>query len=428
VLKTARDLLGLLTQGQGDIEMGSKQVRSAVAVLLLSALAAAACGSDDSNKSAGGVATSAPPATTGGSPTPGVTAPTTSALANRPFKVMVIGDFTNVIDITVPDTLATTKAALKDVPGAEIIGCDAKGDANVTAACERKAIDEDVAAVVTGESSLTSEQSILTKAMIPTVGLVSATEPYAFALSNVLGAFAGVGVGIGKAGCKKAGNLVLSGAEFLADSIKVGIRTTGGDEVSRAAVPSNAPDLAPAISKLLEGGAECITVNAAPAMVVQALTAINQSGQKPMIALVDGVFPQATRKTVGPLGENALMMGGLLNPDDPSPVIAQIKSDMKQFDNKSPLTSYGVTAWTAAKVIEAAVRKMDGPINKVTLLAALNGLRDVEIPTMHSFSAVELPNPAYKRFFNHYLLNYRIHDTVPVADGDFYDIQPAFPK
>jgi hypothetical protein len=52
----------------------------------------------------------------------------------------------------------------------------------------------------------------------------------------------------------------------------------------------------------------------------------------------------------------------------------------------------------------------------------------VEIPTMHTFSAIELPNSAYKRFFNHYLLNYRIHDTVPVQEGDFYDIQPAFPK
>jgi hypothetical protein len=176
------------------------------------------------------------------------------------------------------------------------------------------------------------------------------------------------------------------------------------------------------VAKLLDAGADCLTINTAPPVVVQALTAVSQTGKKPTIALVGAVFPKDTRVAVGKLGENALVLESALSPDDASPVIAQIKADMLPFDSKSELTSFGVYAWTSGKIIEAAVRKMEGPINAQTLLAAMNSLRDVPIPT------IELTNPAFKRYFNHSLINYRIHDTVPVREGDFYDIESALPK
>jgi ABC-type branched-subunit amino acid transport system substrate-binding protein len=198
--------------------------------------------------------------------------------------------------------------------------------------------------------------------------------------------------------------------------------------VSRASVAANDPDLSPAVAKLLDAGADCITLNTTPNMVVQALTAIHQTGEQPTVALVGAVFPKDARKSVGELGENVLSIENSVSPDEDTPVINQIKADMAKFDRSSQLSSFGIETWTSGRLIEAAVRTIDGPVNAQTLLAALNGLRDVAIPTIHNFSAIELPNPAFKRFFNHYLVNYRIHDTVPVRDGDFYDIAAALPK
>lgn len=342
-------------------------------------------------------------------------------------KVMVIGDFTSPGGFTVGESLPLTQGALAAYPNVEIVGCDSAGDPNAASQCQRDAVDGDVDAVISGFGYLAQDQSILDEAGIPILGFGDVTQPNTFGTSSSLGAYAGVAMGAVEAGCQQAGIIYLEGTDFLADMLKAGLEVGGAVEAARAAVPSNAPDLAPAIARLIGADSDCILLSVTPPLVVQAVTAINQSGATPTVVATGAILTDEIRAALGDLANGMVVTEIQLNAADDDPVLDEIRADMEAFDEDATLSSVGIQSWASAKVIAAALDTMTGEVTPASLTDAMNALRDVDLQgAMHDFSAIPLSNPAFARFFNHYGLNYVIQDgTATRTSDDWYDIGPA---
>jgi Periplasmic binding protein len=341
------------------------------------------------------------------------------------FKVMVMGDFTSAV-LPVPETVPAVKAALKGVPGAQIVTCDSKGNANGAIACEQTAVADKVAVVVNGFGFATMDTSVLNHAGIPILGSTNDTMPTSFDVAPANAAYTGLGVGAAEAGCKAVGTLYLDGTAVLANAIEAGLRFKGAKEVARAAVAINAPDLAPAVAKLVGAKADCIILSVSPTMVVQAMTAISQSGAHPKVLGVGAIFPKQIIAALGPLASGVITTGPTLDPGDPAPIVGQVRSAMQAIDPGAQLTTIALTSWVAGRLIAAAAQKLSGPVSAATMLAALNALRNVDVGGIEPpISMVPLTAAPYRRTFDHYGINYKIVNGAMQRQGSFYDLRPA---
>lgn len=354
--------------------------------------------------------------------------PAGAASAPPGFKVMVSGDFTSPV-FAAPEGLAAAKSVLQKVPGVEIISCDTKGDPTGAQTCEQKAVDENVVAVLNSLGALAASHPTLTAHNIPVVGYAQETVPNGFSVASGIGNYAALGVGVAKAGCKRVATLYLeggAGGEALPNIIKSGAELTGSKEVARAAAPNNAPDLSAPVARLMDGNPQCIILSVPPTMVVQAVTAIHQTGKKVMLAGVNAIFTPDVLKSLGPLANGTIIPAVQLDPNDKAPVVAEIKKAMAKVDKSAPFTSTAIATWAAAKLLATALQNVTGDPTAASITAALNALRDVNLDgAIHSFSAIELTNPIVKRTFNHYAINYKVANGKFVRAGNFYDLKPV---
>jgi hypothetical protein len=375
-------------------------------------------------------ATTAPeaPATTEAPAAPQEGLPTVSG--DQSAKIMVLTDVTQgQIAYSAPEAYPATQAAFAGFPNVEISVCDAKGDQNEYLNCQRQAVDDGVSAVIVGWSAGgQAGEDILYEAGIPALGGSSATAPLSYAFTSGLGAYAGLGAGPPAAGCTKMGILHLEGTDFLADMVAKGAASQGAEEVSRAAVPSNAPDLAPSIAKLLGDGANCIILSVSPPMVVQAMTAISQSGETPLAAAVGAILPKQLLDAIGPLSEGIISVESALSSDDAdAPVLGELKAAMAPFDAEAPITVQSNLAWVSAHALAVAISQIDGEVTPAGVVEQMNTLTDVYMGgIVPPVTVKELNSPVVPRFMNPWSLVYVIHDGKPVRfTDDFIDLRPA---
>jgi hypothetical protein len=340
---------------------------------------------------------------------------------------MVSGDFTSTIPFTVPEIIPTVKGVLRNFKNVQIETCDTKGTAAAALACEQKAISDKVDAVIYGFGYITQNQALLNKAGIPVIGESDTTSADSFASSSAQAEYIGIGIGLAKAGCKKLGTIYLDGTNYLADYIKKGMESQGGAEVARAAVAVNAADLAPGISKLTGSGATCIAVSLTPTGAAQALIAIKQSGHPEIVGGVAAVFSEQLLKSLGAALTNGLIsVDQQLNPADSAPGIAQIKADIASQNSTEPVTQIGIISWVAARLVAAALPKIQGTVTASSMLTALNGLRNVDMDgVIHPWSSIEQTSPAFKRLFNPYGITYTINNLQATKNGDFFSLTDA---
>jgi ABC-type branched-subunit amino acid transport system substrate-binding protein len=380
-------------------------VSTVAALIAAGTLTLAACGSSGkSSTSASGTSAKASAAT---------------------FKVMVMGDFTSSV-LPVPETVPAVKAALKGVPGIQIVTCDSQGAPNAAIACEHTAITDKVAAVVNGFGYATEDDATLAQAGIPILGSTNDTSPISFDVAPSLSSYTGLGAGAAEAGCKTVGVLYLDGTSELVGAIGAGLTFKGAKLAAEAPVAINAPDLAPAVAKLVQAKVSCIILSVSPTMVVQAMTAIKQSGAHPQVLGVSAVFPKQIVTALGSLANGVITTDIALDPSDTAPIVGQIRSAMQAIDPGSQLTVIALTSWVAGRLIAAAARKLHGSVTAAQMLAALNGLRNVNVGGVEPpLSMVPLKAAPYRRTFDHYGINYKIVNGVPHRLGGFYDLEPA---
>jgi hypothetical protein len=385
-------------------------VARVLALPLGAALVVAACGSSGTHTAA---------------TTPGTTAGTTASTAapGKSYTVMVATDVTSPVAFSAPEAVPAVQGALSHVPGVKVVTCDTQGSVTASQTCEHNAVADHVAAVVLGYSAIASDQSILTQAGIPVIGTADTTSPTSFALSNGNGEYAGIGIGLSKGGCTRLGILYLDGTDFLANNIVAGATW---QSVTKAAIPINAPDLTPSVAKLAEGKVGCIAISTEPNTVVQAMTAIKQTGLNVKVAMVSALLSPQVLKSLGSTANGIISVENQADPAVSSPVITEITNDMKAINAKAPVTPIAVLSWASARLIVDAAQTITGPVTSASMLAALNGLRNASTDgALQPFSAIPLPNPAYKRFFNHYGINYVIENGFPTQSSGFYDLSAA---
>jgi ABC-type branched-subunit amino acid transport system substrate-binding protein len=401
--------------------------RPVLVLAVAASLLAAACGDDSGKTAATTPVTTAATATattaTGTATTTGVATSVGGTAGTNKVKVMIAGDSTSTIAFTVPEIIPAAKSVLNAFPNVEVETCDTKGDANAATACERKAVSDGVVAVIVGFGAIGQDQAILTAAGIPTIGETITTAADAFSLANGYAQYVGIGVALANAGCKKIGILLLEGTDALGDSIQQGAKSKGVPIAARASITATAPDLAPAVAKLLGAGSDCIALSVTPPQLIQATTAISQTGKKVQLSAVGSVFFPQVIKAMGPLSEGILTIESSLTPADSDPAIQKIKTDMAAVDSKAPFTSAAIYSWLSAKLLAAGLQAVNGDITKESLLTALNGLTNVDMSGVTPpLSMTELPVAAYKRLFNHSDITYKITGGVPVRAGDFFDV------
>jgi ABC-type branched-subunit amino acid transport system substrate-binding protein len=352
-----------------------------------------------------------------------------AAAAAAPVKVMLITDVSSQsLGFANPEGPASLKAALKGVPGVTVESCDSKGTSADGEACAKQAVNDGVAVVVAGFAQGITD--ILNAAGIPIVGESSTTDPNAFALSSAGALYAANGVALANSGCKKMGILYLTGTDALVDFVKKGAESAGAKEVARAAIAANEPDLAPAISKLTGAGAKCVALSVIPSQVAQAVTAINQSGQKLTMAAVSAIVTPDVVKSLGDLANGIIIVDGQQNgADKTSAGIKKVTKQIKAVDSSADITEVGLIDYISGRIIAAALKADPTATTPAAITTALNGLQNVPVEgIVHPISMTPLTNPDYTRFFNHFGIAYKIVKGVPTRQGTFFDLAPVLQK
>lgn len=397
----------------------SKRLITAIAATASVSLMAAACSSSTKGGSSASTTSPTSSSSSGG-----------GGASNASFKIMVAGDFTSSgLAYTTPEVVPAVKGALRNHPNITVITCDTKSDSAAADQCEEQAVQDKVAAVIIGFSDIGQDQSILTSAGIPVIGDAEADSKAttAFSLANGNVEYYGIGIGLAEAGCKSYGTLYLDGTDVLANAIKAGAATKGLKEAARAAIAANAPDLAPAVAKLTAANVDCIALSVVPTQVVQAVTAIKQTGKSIRVGAVSAIFLSQVISSLGSSLNGAISINQVRNvPDSAAPGSAMVQADMAAEDPKAPITQLAVIAWASAQLILDALPSISGPVTASSMLTALNGLRNANTFGMTPpVSMTPLSNPLYARMFNPYAINYTIENGQSTSSGGFYNLTPA---
>jgi hypothetical protein len=330
---------------------------------------------------------------------------------------MVLGALTGPVSFTTPEIVPAVKGALRNLPGVKIVSCDTQSTTTGDLNCEHQAVADKVAVVIGGGG----DQSILAQAGIPLIGEPDSTSSDSFAVDSGNGQYTAIGVGLSKAGCHRLGILYYTGTDVLANAIVAGGKWQA---VTKAAVPFNAPDLTPDIAKLSEAKVDCIALSVEPNAVVQAMTAIKQNNLKVTVAASSAIFPKQVLSSLGSEANGIILIDGWVDAEGGGPVVAQIKADMTAVNSNDPVTTLGVITWASAKLVADAAQHIQGSVTAASMLAALNGLRNASTDgAIPPFSAIELNIPAYKRYFNHYAIDYVIENGATKQLTGFYDLQ-----
>src|ERR1700728_4417468 len=110
--------------------------------------------------------------------------------SSKSYEVMVVGSFTGQGAYTTPEIVAAVEGAYQGVKGAKVVTCDDQQSSSDALDCEHEAVTDHMAAVIVGANSLVSEnESILTQAGIPAIGVTDATSPNSFAVDSSAGEY-----------------------------------------------------------------------------------------------------------------------------------------------------------------------------------------------------------------------------------------------
>ncbi|CAB4362465.1 unannotated protein [freshwater metagenome] len=416
--------------------MGTYSRAKFVALATVVALAAVACSDDTTSTtttapaaaettvpSAGGDTTIA---TTAPAPVDGL--PTTKG--DQKVKVMVLTDVTQgQIAYSAPETYQAVQLAFKNFPNATIDVCDAKGDQNEYLNCQQKAVDGKYNAVVVGWSGGGGAgEDALYEAGIPVLGgQGNTTDPLSYSFASGTGNYVGLGAGSVLAGATKIGVLYLEGTDQLVDAIQKGVEFEKGTVVSRASVPNNAPDLAPAVAKLLGDGAELIILSVSPPMVIQAMTAIKASGKNPKVSAVAAILPQKLLDYMKGDADGIYAISSTLNNVEDSKGMAELLAGVEAIKSGTVLTVQTVLGFEAGYVLATAVASITGDVTADSLKTALDAIDGLDMGGLTGpASTKSLPMKGLERFMNPYAIVYQVVSGKLAKQGDLTAIRGAY--
>jgi ABC-type branched-subunit amino acid transport system substrate-binding protein len=396
---------------KGGLRAGRARRIGAVALaVVLGTAGLAACGGDDDQ--GGG--------TSGGSGGAAETSTTAAAprLTGPPIKTMTVASV-NWNGSSYPNILATAQLFQKWVNDhggihgrpLEVTVCDDQGDPNQTAACGRKALAEDVVAVV-GSFALAGDRiaPVLENGDTSWFGIpVAATpaernNPVTFELGAGLSTSAAGAKQMGRF-CKKPASVSSAGpGSDYSVALERGVLASMGVKLAKdVRVPLTAQDFTPQVAEATSG-TDCLFLNLGRTQVESFMPPFAQSGGKQRLFSTQGnlntdiaeKFPQQT--------QDAIVAGWY--PDLSTPAFKDFRDAIARYKPQPQDWEGGgaLGTWTGYTAFKAIVDKMTGPIDHATFLAAARQTKDLETggktPSLDLTHPWAAGPPSLRRMFN----------------------------
>jgi ABC-type branched-subunit amino acid transport system substrate-binding protein len=409
----------------------------AVVALLAGTLVLAACGS--SNKSDNSKAGAAAPSTQSGS-----AAPATKAATGTPIKTMTITSLDSQGPVY-PNIAVTAKAYEKWVNAHGGIGgrplsvdvCDEHGKPTDAAACARKAVSDNVAAVVGSFSFLgTNIMPALTKANIPVFGECCPITPPQWTGKNSfpMGTQPLYAVALVKRavadGCKKINAVIIDGAQGFEPPMKNAMKAYGMSFGKTVILPPTGQDYSPQVAEATSGGADCIVMIVSETPYVAWNQAYVQSGTKARMYGPQGNLDNVSIKGLGNKLDGSIIAG--MYPDISTAPWADYRQALKDA-NADPANDYnslgGLGTWAAYTGFKQIAEAIPGGADKIdaaTFLAQVGQTTNLDtkgmVPVI-DFTKPWSENQAFSRLFNRTAVYSTIKDgkVVPLTTN-FEDV------
>jgi ABC-type branched-subunit amino acid transport system substrate-binding protein len=420
-----------------------RRVAMAAVATGLAATALVACGGDDKSSGGGSGATAAEPAAS----TSGTAA---KQPTGEPIKTMTIAAV-NWNGPAYPNILETAKLYEKWVNDRggihgrplQVETCDEMGDPNQLATCGRKAIADDVVAVI-GSFTLTGDRitPILSQGRTAWFGIPLAVSPaernsdvtFEFGPGNVVSV--GEALKLVDLGCKKIGLVTLdTPSKNLGIQLYNAALATRGQKLAKVvAVPVAAADLAPQAAQITSG-TDCIIGGLGETNWASFLPAFKQArGTQKLIGL-QGNLDEKVAKNFGSIVKGSIAANYFADISDPA--FADFRQAIAQYKPPADLdynSAGGLGAWTGYTGFKAIVDKMTGPITNETFLAAAHATKALDtggkVPVL-DFTQEWTAAPEDYRGLRNHSVSYSVFDANGKlhADGTgFTDIADTFLK
>jgi ABC-type branched-subunit amino acid transport system substrate-binding protein len=406
--------------------------------LLAGTLVLAACGgNDNSNNNDAAKASTTKTAT-------GTAAPAGKAATGTPIKAMTITSLDSQGPVY-PNIAITAKAYEKWINARGGIGgrplsvqvCDEHGKPTDAAACARKAVSDNVAAVIGSFSFLgTNIMPALTKANIPVFGeCCPITAPqWTGKNSFPMGTQPLYAVGLVKRavedGCKKINAVIIDGAQGFVPPMKNAMKAYGMSFGKTVILPPTGQDYSPQVAEATGGGADCIVMIVSETPYVAWNQAYVQSGTTARMYGPQGNLDAVSIKGLGNKLDGSIIAG--MYPDISTAPWADYRQALKDA-NADPANDYnslgGLGTWaayTGFKQIAEAIPGGGAKIDAATFMDQVNKTTNLDtkgmVPVI-DFTKPWTENPPFARLFNRTVVYSTIKDgkVVPLTTN-FEDV------
>lgn len=391
----------------------------AVALLVTLALLGAACGNDDDGDAGdGGDTTTTDPAT---------------ALTGEPIRLMVIFEGTGVSAI--PETpngaIAAADAVNRDggIDGRpiEVVECDTGNDPNTAAECGRRIVDEGFLAAVGSLSLHTGEYlPLLAEAQVPSLGQAPTTadtftSEASFPIQGAaVSSIAGLAGALADAGST---NIGLARPDLAAGGAVAGIANSGlerfGLEVGNdVPVPEGAPDMAPFVEAVLEGGSDGVLVTLAGPEAASFVSELRATDAEVPVAVLT-TFADDVFESLGDATEGLIFQTQFLEPDfSDAPTVRELAEDMEAAGFEDVSGPRAPNSWASVMIVAEVLR--DAPETTPAMLwEELGSGREFETGLTPPVQFAT-PSGDFPRIFNPCLIIERVEDGEPVpVTGEF---------
>jgi hypothetical protein len=346
----------------------------------------------------------------------GLSGPVGAATHGSPYTVQF--DITESGSQTLfPESPPVAKAAFHGTSGT-LVTCDDQATASGNLDCEHQAVSNHVSAVIEGTSN--QDQSVLTAAGIPVIGVANDTSRNSFDLSAAQSFFVGMGVALHNKGCKRVGVVIDEGGQPEAAQLA---KAEKWQSVTDAYIPVTSSDVSSYVAKLAQANVQCISMASLGSQIPQILTAIKQSGLKVPIALPGVILNPQITSSLGSLSNGLLEIVSTPDPAAHSATVTKVAKEIHALDPSAKVTSAALDAWAWSKVIEDAASTIHGPVTSASMLKALNGLRNAQTDGLNPpLSMIPGPNAADKRDFDTNVLTYVLKNGKPTGTGTFLNV------
>jgi ABC-type branched-subunit amino acid transport system substrate-binding protein len=318
----------------------------------------------------------------------------------------------------------------------EIISCDEMQDPNGTADCGRRAVDENVDAVV-GAFTADGDQyiPIIAAEGIPTIanyaiGFGDFGNEYSFPIMGgspaALGGMAALQPDLNDADTVNVTFLEIGAGEIAVDFAETALEARDLEVSSQTPYPPDTTDANPIVAAAIADDPDSIVLALTTEDTAQFIQAAAQAAVDPATMVASGSsVNDMTIEQLGPAVEGVYVVSSFkpVNSDDPA--VVEFREEMDAYDSELDQNDTSMNAWAGVHLIADVAKDLD-KVNSKTLFEAMNRLREVDLGVVAPFSFQKPDNRilpgVITRIFNPKVIYLQIEDgELTEVTGEFVD-------